>query len=136
MRDTELWLTEMVASSARPMVIRSRSSGNSAPGAGPAIMTRRLGRSSSAAARACAVGAPGEVCLASLDATAGAGAVGGHLVLQDDAVVADLNEIAVGEVLRVGDAQAVHEDAVVAREVFEDDRHGGRRAVGGLPFFL
>ncbi len=48
--------------------------------------------------------------------------LGRDLVLQDDPVVTNLNEIAVREVLRVRDAQAVHEDAVVAREILEDDR--------------
>ena len=51
-----------------------------------------------------------------------------RVVLEDDAVVADLDQVAVLEVLRVRDAEAVDEDAVVAGEVFEDERRSGRRA--------
>ncbi len=43
-RLTELWFTEMVASSDRPMVKCSLSSGCSLPGEGPTTTTSRLGR--------------------------------------------------------------------------------------------
>ena len=59
---------EMVASSARPMVIRSSVIGYSAPGVGPASITMRLGRSSRVAARA--LGAEGTVCFTSVTGAA------------------------------------------------------------------
>ena len=43
------------------------------------------------------------------------------VVLEHDPVVADLDEIAVLEILRVRDAEAVDEQAVVARAIFEDE---------------
>ena len=105
-RETELWLIEMVASSARPIVRRSPTRGNSSPGFGPASTTSRFGFSRNVAfvARS-AMGITGPVAIVSFEIVGvdGDRAVFGRngiasvsrLVLQHDAVVADLDEVAV-----------------------------------------
>ena len=67
---------------------------------------------------------------------------GSGVVLEDDSIVADLDQVAMLELLRVSDAESVDEEAVVAGAVLEDEvvlgavaaGPGGRRAVGTLAF--
>ncbi len=54
--------------------------------------------------------------------------VGLDLVLKDDPVVPDLDEVALRQILGVGNAEAVDEDAVIARQIFENEGGSSRRA--------